>query len=360
MQLAKRGVRVLGLEQFGIPNAMGSSHGDTRMIRLCYYEHPDYVPLLRRAYELWDSLERESGEKLLYKTGGLYMGRAESEFLRGTIRSAREHGLPHERLSLAQVRERYPQFALDAGMEAVFEPEAGFLLPERVVSVQAELAMRHGAELHANERVIEWEASGNGVKVRSERGTYFAKQLILCAGAWTEEVARELGVYLQVTRQPLMWVWPKKPELFELGRLPVWAIDHEDDTQHYGFPMVRGMRPGFKIAHHFHGEVMRSADALDRTIRADEEADIRWVLEKFIPEANGVTTAMTVCMYTTSEDSHFVIDRHPKHAEVLVACGFSGHGFKFASVMGEVIADLVEKGETKLPVGFLGVGRLKE
>lgn len=357
--LAQRGVRVLGLEQFSIPHSMGSSHGDSRMIRLCYYEHPDYVPLLLRAYHLWDDLEKRAQQKLLYKTGGIYMGPPNCEFIAGTMRAAIEHRLPHERLDRAQLRQRFPHFCVPEDHIGLFEPEAGFLTPERAIAAHVELAMKHGAEVHAHEPVIDWSASATGVSVRTAKQTYTADRVIFCGGAWSANLLRDLGVQLTVTRQVLGWVWPKKPEHFALGTLPVWAINNPDGTIHYGFPMLLGAahgRPGFKIAHHFHG-TPTTPDTINRIPQPSDEDDFRHVLERFIPDANGPLLSMAVCMYTNSPDAHFIIDHHPRHERAIIACGFSGHGFKFASVVGEILADLATAGRTDLPIDFLGLGR---
>lgn len=358
-QLARRGARVLGLEQFGIPHALGSSHGESRMIRLCYYEHPDYVPLLHRAYQLWGELEQATDSRLLFKTGGIYMGDAHSEFIRGTLRAAREHRLPHEELSHEQCLQRFPQFELPDDYSGVFESNAGFLIPERVVAGFAEQALRHCAELHGFEPVLDWSSDSHGATVRTAQATYLADRIIFCGGAWSEQLLGDVGIKLIVTRQVLGWVWPNEPSLFELNTLPVWAIDHPDSTQHYGFPMLPAGAhgsPGFKIAHHFHG-TPATADTINRLPLPGDEEDFRWALRQFIPKADGQLLSMAVCMYTNSPDSHFIIDRHPRHERVLIACGFSGHGFKFASVIGEALADLAMNGRSDLPIGFLGLHR---
>ncbi len=362
LELARRGRRVLGLERFDIPHSRGSSHGHSRMIRLCYYEHADYVPLLRRAYELWRELERASGQKLLHITGGVYMGGAASEFVTGSRRAAEAHGLAHEMLTRDELAARFPQFRVPEDFAALYEPTAGFLVPERVLAAQANMALRHGAELHGNEMVLGWGSTGSGAWARTERGRYEAGSLVLCAGAWAGEVVREMGVPIRATRQVLGWVWPRRPEMFEMGRLPVWAIENTGGTVHYGFPMagpgeeLAGVAPGFKIAHHFHGRETDPDRNAWEAVAADEE-DFRPVLRRFIPDADGALLAMRVCMYECSPDSHFIIDRHPRHANVVIACGFSGHGFKFASVVGEVLADLAIDGATRHPIGFLSLGR---
>ena len=361
-RLARRGVRVLGLEQFSIPNSLGSSHGESRMIRKCYYEHPDYVPLLERAYQLWNELQIACGQQLLFEVGGIFMGPPTSEFIAGTIGAANEHRLPHKTLDHKQLAMRYPQFRLPADHIGVFEPSAGFLIPERCVAAHAELALRHGAALRAFEPVLDWHADESGVNVRTARATYRAQRIIFCGGAWSGQLLGEIGVNLQVTRQVLGWVWPMKPERFALGTMPVWAIDNPDGSIHYGFPMLSGAafgQPGFKIAHHFHGQPT-TPQTINRIPQPEDEADFRHVLERYIPDADGPLLSMAVCMYTNSPDSHFIIDRHPSSERVMIACGFSGHGFKFASVMGEALADLACDGGTNLPIEFLSLARFAD
>lgn len=354
MHLAQRGAKVLGLEQFDIPHALGSSHGYSRMIRLAYYEHPDYVPLLRRAYELWDELERLSGQKLMYLTGGIYMGPPEGGVVGGALKAARMHGLSHEMMDRGQLAKQFPQFSLPENFAGVWEPQAGFLLPEKVIAAQCEQALRAGAELHGREKVVEWREGW----VKTDKGEYRAKKIIFCGGAWSGKLLSELGVELVVTRQPLGWVWPRRPEIFELGKMPVWGIEAPDGSLSYGFPMMAD-NPGLKIARHGRG-VVTDADLISRQATDTDEREIQAVVNRHLPEGRGPTLAVRICMYTNSPDSHFIIDRLPSDQNVIVACGFSGHGFKFASVVGEVLADLAMEGKTELPVGFLGLGRFRQ
>ena len=353
--LAKRGARVLGLEQFDIPHARGSSHGQSRMIRMAYYEHPDYVPLLRRAYELWDEIEQVSGQKLLHVTGGFYAGPPDGEVVPGSLEAARQHGLEHELLDRSEAARRFPQFTLPDDWSALYEPRAGFLLPERTVAAYAEAALRRGADLRGHEPVVAWRATNAGVSVRTTRGEYEADRLLFCGGSWSSKLMTDLGVALVVTRQVLGWVWPRRPELFELGRLPVWAIERPKGL-YYGFPMMPDS-PGFKLADHGRGQET-DPDRVAREVGPDDEETFRPALARFLPDAQGPTLAMRVCLYTHSPDSHFIIDRHPAHERVTLACGFSGHGFKFASVVGEVLAELSVEGRTRMPpVEFLGLNR---
>ena len=354
-QLAKRGARVLGLEQFDIPNALGSSHGQSRMIRMAYYEHPDYVPLLRRAYELWEEQEVESGQKLLYLTGGIYIGPPEGEIVAGSLRSAQQYNLPHEFLDRKELRHRFGQFHVDESWVALYEPQAGFLVPERVISAYAQAALREGAEIHGHEQVISWKSDGRGVSVTTNIGEYRADKLVFCGGPWSSCLIRDLGMELVVTRQVLAWVWPRQPKQFALGEFPVFAVDCLDGTLHYGFPMSEDY-PGFKVAHHAPGAVT-DPDFVTRGQKPGDQQTFRPFLQKILPDANGPLLSMKICLYTNSPDHHFIIDRHPKYERVTIACGFSGHGFKFSSVVGEIIADLALKGQTALPAQFLQLRR---
>ncbi len=355
--LARRGARVLGLEQFDIPHALGSATGYSRMIRMAYYEHPDYVPLLRRAYELWRELERESGQSLLFETGGIYMGPPDGHVVRGAIAAAEHHGLAHEVLSHAGLADRFPQFRLPGHFAGVWEPRAGFLLPEKVIAAQAELALRAGAELHGREPVLDWDAGDAGAVVRTATGEYRAGRLLFCGGPWTGKIVRDLGVDLVVTRQVLGWVWPRVPARFALGTFPVWGIEAADGSLSYGFPMLAD-NPGLKVARHGRGTAA-DPDQVSRQSTPADEAEARDILARHLPDGDGPVLSLRVCMYTNSPDGQFIIDRHPAEPRVTVACGFSGHGFKFASVVGEVLADLVLSGKTAHPVDFLGLGRFR-
>ncbi len=353
--LARRGARVLGLEQFGIPHALGSHHGDSRMIRLCYAEHPDYVPLLRRAYDLWQELEQLSRRRLLQITGGVYIGAPGSRFVGGARASAEEHRLPHEMLDFGALSRRWPQFRPPRDAIALAEPLAGLLLAERTVGAQAEQALRHGAELHGQEPVLEWGDEGSEVRVESARGSYRGGALCICGGAWSERLLGDLGVPLCVTRQAVAWFWPLTPEAFAPPRFPVWAIEENDGGLYYGFPLLEE-RPGLKLGRHAPGPIT-TAGEIDRMPRPEDEQELRPVLSRWLPDAGGPLLSMQICMYTNTPDGDFIVDRHPRHERIFFACGTSGHGFKFASVLGEVLADLVLERATRHPVAFLGLGR---
>jgi sarcosine oxidase len=357
-ELARRGVRVLGLEQFDIPHDKGSSHGFSRLIRLAYYEHPDYVPLLRRAWDRWGELETAAGQTLLHRTGVLYLGAPTSTFLAGCVRSAELHGLALERLTRADAGRRYPQFRVPDDFIGLFEPTGGFLLSERCIAAHARLAIAAGAGIRGRKAVRSWEVDGSGVSVPTADGSTFrADRLVFCGGAWSDKLVTDLGVPLKVSRQTLGWVRPKDPSAFDIVRFPCWMIDIDGDACHYGFPMLPDGPPGLKIAKHFVGP-RTDPDTLDRTPRPEDDADYRDCLKDYIPMADGPVLSQRVCMYTNSPDGHFILDHHPRWpGRVSIACGFSGHGFKFASVVGEIMADLATVGRTELPVEFLSLKR---
>ncbi|MBI1375367.1 MAG: N-methyl-L-tryptophan oxidase [Phycisphaera sp.] len=362
-RLAHRGVRVLGIDRYDVPHTHGAHHGGSRVVRKAYFEHPDYVPLLHEAYRGWDELERDSGRTLLHRTGGLYMGRPDSEAIAGSLEAMHTHDLDHEELTREQVHERYPMFRLPEDFVGLIEPVTGFVEPEGAVAAMSELARQSGAELRYGEPVTTWSATSTGVTVQTQRDTYHADRLIVSAGAWSSVIGNacgKLGVDLVVTRQVFGWVTPRRPELFAIGTLPVWLIETGRGGQHYGMPMLPG-QTSLKIALH-HPGTPTDPDRVDRTTHPDDEATFRYVLRDHIPDADGPMVDMKTCLYTNSPDSHFVIDRHPDpaaHDRVIIACGFSGHGFKFAPAVGRALADLAADNRTDLPIDFLGVSRFK-
>ena len=355
--LAKRGARVLGIDSQSVPNTNSSYNGDTRVIRLSYQEHPDYVPLLRDAYQLWEEIEQETGAKLLHKTGVLYMGFPDGEAISGVKLASETHNLPCSTLTHGELARQFPQFTLSEGMVGALEPEGGYLLSELAVETYAKAAQQLGTRLLTNEPVIDWSSDGNGVTVRTTSGTHTAGKLILCGGAWSGDLLRLPDVPLTVTRQVLGWVQPRRPKLFQRGDFPVWNIDPNGDGDftgiYYGFPMSSD---ALKLARHHPGTPMTPDAITDKTFPADEE-EILLPLRRYLPDALGQVLSIKVCKYTNSADGHFIVDRHPESERVHFACGFSGHGFKFASVMGKVLSELALDGKTERPIGFLGLSR---
>ena len=358
-QLARRGQRVLGLERFGVAHANGSSHGGSRIIRQAYPESPAYVPLLLRAYELWEEIERESGKDLLTVTGGLMMGAEDSRNVSGSISSAEQWGLDYELLNAAEVRRTYPNFSPSDDVMAVYDAKAGFVRPEASVAIHAAAAELHGADLHFEEPVLEWEAhqSGEGVRVRTEKGVYEAGQLVLSAGPWSSQLLSCLGLPLLVERLVQFWFTPVAGvESFSIGQQPVYLWEIEGGVVFYGFPNHDQSEDGAKVAF-FNVSTPCTPEDIDRTINDQEIEQMRDVIKDRIPNLNGKFLRAATCMYTNTPDGHFVISSHPEHPQVSIATGFSGHGFKFVSVVGEILADLAIDGTTRHPIDLFGLER---
>ena len=354
-QAARRGLSVLGLEQFDIPHAQGSSHGVNRIIRLAYYEHPSYVPLLRRAYELWRELENRAGERLLIVTGGIDIGRAGSGTVEGSLLSCKQHHLPHKLLDAAALRARFPGYQLAPDMVGVYQADGGFLLCEECVVAHVMAAQARGAEVHARERVLAWHAEDQGIAVTTTRGTYRGRKLVITAGAWARSIVPALQHAAVPERQVMIWTQPRKPENFRLGAFPVFNME-APEGRFYGFP-VHGI-PGFKLGkYHHRGEPVADPDHLDRECHVEDEEVLREGIRRYFPDADGPTMAMKACMFTNSPDEHFIIDRLPDTPQVAVAAGFSGHGFKFASVIGEIMTELVVDGATRLDTSLFRLDR---
>jgi sarcosine oxidase len=353
--LARRGLRVLGLEQFDVPNALGSSVGVSRIIRLAYAEHPDYVPLLLRSYELWRELEVLTKESLLVITGGLDVGRENEDTVQGSLRSCQVHHLTHELLDAGTVQRRFPGYRLPPDMVAVYQPDGGFLMSERCVVAHVVAALDFGAEIHGRERTTSWRADGARVHVTTASGTYEAGSLVVTAGPWVGELVPTLAALAIPERQVLLWAQPRRSEYFRSESFPVFTMQ-APEGRFYGFP-VSGV-PGFKIGKYHHRRQSVRLDAIDRECYPEDEAVLREGLRRYFPDADGPTLAMKVCLFTNTSDEHFILDRHPDHPQVAIAAGFSGHGFKFCSVVGEIMADLVTEGTTQHKIDRFRLSRL--
>lgn len=355
--LAQRGCRVLGLEQFQIPHRLGSHHGGSRMIRQAYFEHPDYVRLLQAVYPLWRELEAEASEELFARVGAIYIGQPDCELVTGSRGAAEAYGIAHECLTAQDIVERFPALRCPTDWVGLFEPQAGYLRAEACVSAMARGALRHGARLCGDTRVVDWRATDAEVVVTTERETYRAARLILCGGAWAQRLLGDLGGALRVTRQVVHWVWPQQEPPFRADRLPCWAIDPRPRGQYagiyYGFPLSQDP-PGVKLGWHAPGlEVL--PDQVPREVDAQEREWLPAFSRQFMPQLLGQVLGTGTCLYTYSPDGHFLLDRHPQHPNVCFAAGFSGHGFKFAPVIGQAMSDLCLEGQSRLPIDFLGL-----
>jgi sarcosine oxidase len=339
--LATRGLRVLGLDRYRPPHGHGSHHGESRIIRKAYYEHPGYVPLLERAFAAWRELERNAHATLYRRTGGLMIGRTTGELVPGVLASARVHRLQHEVLSSDALAARYPQFRVDPAMIAVWEEDTGILYPEACVRAFMEGARAANAELRYDEAAQEWTCGPEGVRVSTAQGRYSADALVLTAGAGMGELVGELRAHLSVERQVVAHFAPASdPAALSPGRFPIFCLEEANGAFYYGFP---DLGAGCKIARH-HGDA--------------DIAEIRAFMERRLPRANGALKASDVCLYTNTPDSHFVVDHHPGHAQVILASVCSGHGFKFAPVMGEIIAELVQGRKPAFDLSMFRMARL--
>ena len=359
--LAARGHRVLGLERFGPAHDLGSSHGGSRIYRQAYFEDSAYVPLLLRAHELWQKLATDSGREVFTETGGLMIGHEDSLAVAGTLNSARKWGLDHEILDAADIRRRFPTFTPAAEDIAVHERRAGVARPEATVSAHLDLARAHGAELHFGERVLGWEDDGPGRKawVVTDRGVHTAEQLIFAPGAWAPSLLSDLGVTVTVERQVMYWFQPEGGTgPFTADRHPVYIWEDSDGTQIYGFPSFDGPEGGAKVAF-FRKGLPSDPDTLDRRIHPEEIEAMTEYLRPRIPALPGRFLKGAACMYASTPDEHFVLSRHPEYTRTTVACGFSGHGFKFVPVIGEILADLATEGSTDHPIALFDPRRVR-
>ena len=360
-RLARKGINVLGLEQGALPNPLASFAGATRAIRLSYTEHPDYVPLLRGAYRLWDELGEEAGDQFLVRTGAVYLGRKEGYMVGGALRAAVEHRLEHELLTSQELGERWPQFQVEEEDVGLFEKEAGYVLSERAVGAMVQRALLAGAKLKGHVAVTDWRTEGDGVVVKTDQGDVRADRVVFTAGAWSGKVLEELKVPLKVTRQVLGWTWPQCPLDFTAEKFPVWVADAGDGAVHYGFPLTPDGSGGvgLKSARHFPALEVNPDRVVREALEGDED-EVRNGLRRFVPSGDGPLLSLRICLYTNTPDGHFVVDHHPECSHAVIACGFSGHGFKFAPVMGEALADLAVEGKTDWPIDFLGLSRFAD
>lgn len=353
-QLARRGHRVLGIDRFAPPHTMGSSHGKSRIIREAYFEDPRYVPLVQRAYACWDALEREAGVRIFHQTGGLMLGDPDGVLVRGARRSAELHQLPHDVLDAAAVSARFPAFRPSPEMIGVWEPRAGYLVPETAISAALMTAQAHGAEVQLHETLLGFDTIPGGVEVTTTAGRYRTATLILAVGAWTAPVLADLGLPLVPQRNVLHWFTPAaRAEHFTREALPVFIADGESYGHWYGFPDTGD---GVKLARHHFGPDT-TADTVDRVVAPEEISAMRELLARYMPDANGAHRASEVCLYTNAPDEHFVIGRHPTQPAVIVASPCSGHGFKFASVIGELLADLATERDPAFDLSLFAVDR---
>lgn len=354
--LAGRGVRVLGLETFQPGHDQGAAHGGSRIIRQSYFEHPAYVPLLRRAYEGWHALQEESGRHIVTLCGGIYLGDERNQVFAGSRAAAQEHGLPHEVLTADEIRRRFPTMDPDDGALGLYEENAGYVRPEETTIANAELAAAKGAVLRFGEPVTWWgSVSGGGVEVVTTQGRYGADRLVITPGPWAPEVLADLGLPLSIQRMVFHWFTPDFSavpyEFWSQERHPVYVEETYGNEQIYGFPMTDGPEGGFKLGF-FRRGTPTTARTIDRRVYQEENAAMQVRARELFPHLSGPVVQAKTCLYSVTPDEHFVIGAHPSYPQVSLACGFSGHGFKFVPVVGEILADLATTGSTELPIGL--------
>jgi sarcosine oxidase len=354
--LAARGCRVLGLEQHEPAHDKGSSHGGSRIIRQAYFEDPGYVPLLLRAYELWEKLAADAQRDVYRITGGLFMGPPDSGVVSGSLRAARQWGLPHEMLDTAEITARFPNFTPEPGDVALYEARAGFARPELTVRAHLELAEKLGATLQFGETVLDWEqTAGGGIRVRTGRGSYSAEQLVICPGPWASQVLGSFGVPIAVQRAVMYWMDPIGGVAKFLDQ-PIFINEFTSDIHLYGIPAIDGPRGGVKVAFAGAG-VACTPDTIDRVVHASEIGELTARVAELLPALAGTCLRTVTCMYSNTPDNNFVIARHPDCDRVTVAYGFCGHGFKFVPVVGEILADLAIDGATARPISMFDPAR---
>lgn len=352
--LAAAGRRVLGVDRFSIPNTRGSSHGATRILRLGLHESAKYVPLVLRAADLWDDLGQRTGRRIFHRVGSLDISSPDSPIFQGSLRSCQTCDIGHEVLDAAEIQRRHPAIRPLPGMQAVFQPGSGFLVPEAAITAHVNLALAAGAEIHGHERVTGWESRSGAYILHTDRGSYEAGQLVITAGAW---IGKLVAAPVTAERCVLGWFAPSRNNAYFSGdRLPVWIVDSENTGHFYGFP-VHGI-PGFKL-----GRLRETpSHAVDPDLPrleagATDEEDMRSFLREIFPDADGPVLSMETCFFENTPDRAPIIDRLPGEPGIWVIGGFSGHGFKYASAIGEIACDLVTKGESRFDLQPFRIGR---
>lgn len=366
-QLAKRGNKVLGIDQFSPPHIFGSTHGDTRITRQAIGEGEQYTPLSLRSYEIWEELEKETGKKLLEKCGGLIISSGAkiainhvANFFENTIAAAKKYNIKHEILDSVQIRKRFPQFNVQDNESGYYESEAGFLRPEECVSAQISLAEKYGATIRKNEKVESFSEKDDIVRVKTNLGEYEANKLIITAGPWFPTLVEdEYAKFFKVIRQVLFWFDVKTPvERFESKNFPIFIWELQGNKQGiYGFPAIDGQNGGVKIASEQY-ETTTTADTVNREVSQEEtKAMYENYVAPYFPDLSDKCVKAVSCLYTVTPDSHFVIDTHPKYKSVILASPCSGHGFKHSAAIGEVLAQLAIDGKSKIDISSFRLSR---
>lgn len=353
-ELSSKGQNVLGIEQFDIGHDKGSSHGLSRIIRLAYWEGIEYVPLVLRAHDRWIELEKTYNEKLLNITGALDIGLESSETISGSLKACREFDIPHEIFTSTELSKKFPAYLLPEEYSSVFQKDGGFLVPESCINLYVNESINNGADVKQNCKVLGWESDGNIVTVSTSDGNFKTKKLVITAGAWTGILQDEMSRFLTPERQVVSWFKPESPEYYNSDQFPVFNME-VPEGRYYGFPIHH--YEGTKIGRYGHLKENINPDSISREITDLDIATLRVPMEKYFQPTNPEPLFSQVCMFTNTPDEHFVLDYLPGNDNVFIASGFSGHGFKFASVIGELISDLMVDGGTEFDLGLFSLDR---
>ncbi|MGO2132508.1 MAG: N-methyl-L-tryptophan oxidase [Halomonas sp.] len=353
-QLSKRGQRVLGIEQFYPAHDKGSSHGSTRIIRRSSFEHPSYVPIAARSYEIWEELEQATSRKLVTNTGGFFIGAPDENYVKGSIESARTHGIEHEVLNAEELNRRFPQITARADQVAYYEPAMGVVKPEASIIAQQQLAQQNGADLHFGETVLEWSADADRdwVQVRTDEATYEARRLVFTIGAWAPHLLGNMELPIEIERHWLFWYEPKDGSLneFRSGTFPLVNVIADDGVAFSSWPVFgsdRVMKATFieGSAKLCTPETMNSEEVSPQEIKRMEHA-----LRQYVFKGAGRLVSTGACMFTNTPDRNFVLSLHPEYSNISVATAMSGHGFKYSAAVGEILAELAINGSTKYDI----------
>lgn len=353
--LSKQKLRVLVIDQFSIPNLYGSHHGHTRILRLGYGNGGKYVPLAKESLELWRDLERETGKTLYTKTGALSVGYPDSNFVKESIDSSIKYNLEYEKMNAKMIMERWPGIQIPSHYIGCYDPESGFLFSEECIMTYKEQSIAQGVTILEHDKVNNIVIEENIVEVTASSGSYTSPKLVITAGAWITELLKDLNLPIQPVRKTIGWFQPMKDNLYSKD-FPVFVFDTESDGHYYGFPDFDDS--GVKL-----GRMDKGYNVDPNTINRefgsyeDDEGDIRKFLEKYMPEAAGLLLDGKVSMFSNTPDSDFIVDLHPEFSNVVFAGGFSGHGFKFASAIGNILSDLTLHGKTNHDISYLSLNR---
>ncbi|MDA1280131.1 MAG: N-methyl-L-tryptophan oxidase [Chloroflexi bacterium] len=352
--LASRGIDVIGLDRYRPPHSIGSSHGPSRIFREAYKEGPDYVPLLRRARELWNRLNVDFGTPSFTVTGGLFMGQPTGRAMTGMQATSKVHDVEIEMLTPSEVRKRYPAFHIPDGWQAIYEVNSGAIFPEVAVEAQLTLAEKAGADLHFDEQVEGWTSTGSSVTVVTTHGEYQADRLILTAGVWLPGLLGDLELPFDIERVSLWMVKPRaNHDFFRAGNFPNASFELDE---RYPLYMQADFGTGVKLALDHHG-TPTTAETVSRETTSNDYDKIFKEIRRFVPDLDGEVLGSAVCMYTNTPDLNFVVDRHPEYENVIIGSACSGHGFKFAPVMGEMLSDLAIHGSSKFDLDMFSARR---